>query len=336
MPIMAAADVALLGLGPWGRNHQRVLGELGALRSVYDANPGILDLHGAPGRSANSLEAILGDPEVRAVVVATPARTHYELALRALKAGKDVLVEKPLTLDEAHGEDLVRRARRGGRVLMVGHVTLYHPAIRTLVELVDGGELGNLRYLYANRLNLGTVREEEDILWSFAPHDVAVFLRLVGSWPHEVAAHGGSYLRPGRADVTVTHLDFPRGVRGHVFVSWLHPEKEHRLVVMGDRRMATFTDGPGGGELVLSEGVPPESGAAPPPPRVRAVVPFPKEEPLRNELEHFLHCVRTREEPLSGGRHGLEVLRVLETAHRSLATGGRTVPCAAVTLETGS
>jgi UDP-2-acetamido-3-amino-2,3-dideoxy-glucuronate N-acetyltransferase len=148
-----------------------------------------------------------------------------------------------------------------------------------------------------------------------------------------VTAHGGGYLHPDRADVTVTHLDFPGGVRGHIFVSWLHPEKEHRLVVIGDRRMAVFTDDADGGRLVVSDGVPPRSGESPPPPRNERVVPFPKSEPLKDELLHFLHCVRTREEPLSGGRHGLDVLRVLETAQKSLGRGGHAEPCPAVVQE---
>jgi len=270
---------------------------------------------------------------VRSVVVAAPARDHYRLTRAALEAGKDVLVEKPLTLNEPDARDLVERARRAGRVLMVGHITLYHPAIVALQELVDSGVLGSLRYLYANRLNLGTVREEEDILWSFAPHDIAAFLQLIGTMPTSLAAHGGSFLRPGRADVTVTHLTFPKGIRGHIFVSWLHPAKEHRLVVVGTKRMATFTDGPGGGRLTLCEGVPPERGLEPPEPARSHDVSFPDEEPLRLELEHFLAKVRGREEPRSGGEHGLAVLRVLECAQRSLRASGSLVQVPAVEQE---
>ncbi|MEE2711298.1 MAG: Gfo/Idh/MocA family oxidoreductase [Planctomycetota bacterium] len=319
------SDVALLGLGPWGRNHLRVLCEMGALRSVWDPDADALS-HAPAALRASSLEEVLSDTNVRAVVVATPARTHHALASAAMDAGKDVLVEKPLTLDEGQAADLVSRSRRQGRVLMVGHITLYHPAIVKLRDLVASGALGRMRYLYANRLNLGTVRDEEDILWSFAPHDIAVFLELLDAWPGSLSAHGGNYLKPGRADVTVTHLEFPDGVRGHIFVSWLHPVKEHRLVVIGDRRMATFTDGPDGGRLVLCEGVPPERGAAPPDPATAVDVPVASSEPLRCELEHFLDCVRSREEPLTGGQHGLAVLRVLESARRSLRqAGGRVV-----------
>lgn len=316
--------VALIGLGPWGRNHLRVLSEMEAIRSVWDPDADALSYAPAQLR-APDLETILADDGVQAVVIATPARTHHALARAAMDAGKDVLVEKPLTLDEGDGQDLVAQARRQGRVLMVGHITLYHPAIVTLRRLVNEGVLGRMRYVYANRLNLGTVRDEEDILWSFAPHDIAVFLELLDAWPAALSAHGGSYLKPGRADVTVTHLEFPDGVRGHIFVSWLHPAKEHRLVVIGDRRMATFTDGPDGGRLVLCKGVPPERGVQLPEPATAEEVLFPPAEPLRRELEHFLECVRERAEPLTGGQHGLAVLRVLESARRSLRSGGASV-----------
>jgi UDP-2-acetamido-3-amino-2,3-dideoxy-glucuronate N-acetyltransferase len=330
---MIAGDVALLGVGSWGRHHCRVLREMGRLRRVWDPDAMALARHTEPSERAQGLEHLLADPGVRAVVVATPARSHFELASLALEQGKDVLVEKPLTLLEAEGEILVRRASALGRILMVGHITLFHPAIQRLMDLVAQGELGRLRYLYANRLNLGTVREEEDILWSFAPHDVAVFLELVGEWPESVAAFGGTYLREGRADVTVTHLHFRDGVRAHIFVSWLHPTKEHRLVVMGDRRMATFADGPGGGELVLSEGVPPEAGGTSPPPLRRNRIEVEPHEPLRQELEHFLLRCADRARPLTCGVHGLRVLRILETARRSLDQNGAALPCGERPLE---
>ena len=325
---MRAGRVALLGVGRWGRNHFRVLRELGVLRSVWDRDPATLEREVPPELRADGPDAILADEAVEAVVVATTARSHYEVARRVLDSGRHVLVEKPLTLDEGEGEDLVARARAAGRVLMVGHITLFHPAIRNLLGLVRGGELGNLRYLYANRLNLGTVREEEDILWSFAPHDVAVMLALVGQWPARVGAVGGSYLRPGRADVTVTHLEFGGGVRGHIFVSWLHPMKEHRLVVVGDRRMASFTDGPEGGRLILYDrGVDLVEGRHELRKAEGEPVAFAATEPLRAELEHFLACVDSGSEPLTGGRHGLDVLRVLQTARASLERGGVPLEC---------
>lgn len=331
---MPRGSLALIGLGPWGRRHQRVLNELEELRWVWDSDPAVLSEHADAAQAADGLDAILDDRQVRGVVLATPARTHYELAKRVLEAKKDVFVEKPLTLDEKEGEELVRLSDVQGAVLMVGHITLYHPAVLVLKDLVDRGVLGDLRYLYANRLNLGTVREEEDILWSFAPHDIACFLHLLGRWPERVAASGGSYLRPGRADVTVTHLDFPENVHAHIFVSWLHPMKEHRLVVIGERRMAVFTDGADGGRLLLfdpgtfRDGRPVGAAAEGEP------VAFPRVEPLRMQMVHFLECLDHRDEPLSGGRHGLEVLRVLETARRSLGEHGAPLPCNPVEFAT--
>jgi len=296
-----------------------------ALRCAWDPDQDALAFAPEAAR-ASSLEAILADPGVSGVVVATPARTHGGLAAAVLEAGKDVLVEKPLTLDETSGRELVRLAEERNRVLMVGHVTLFHPAIEKLKELISSGDLGRVRYAYANRLNFGTVREEEDTLWSFAPHDIAAFLYLLDAWPDTLAAHGGSYLKPGRADVTVTHLGFPGGVRAHIFVSWLHPTKEHRLVVVGDRRMAVFTDGQDGGELILSDGVPPERGAPVRNPQADVSITFERGEPLRRELEHFVDSMATRAEPRTGGLHGLAVVRILETARRSLARDGMSVP----------
>lgn len=319
--------VGIIGLGPWGRNHARVLAARGWLRSGFDLDGQALQTLPEPMRKV-SLAALLDDSALRAVVVATPARTHFSVAREALLAGKDVLVEKPLTLDEEEGEELVRLARRRKRVLMAGHITLYHPAYQRLRALQRAGELGRIRYIYSNRLNLGTVRAEEDILWSFAPHDIAAFLDLTGHWPERVGAHGGSFLREGRADVTVTHLEFPDGVRGHIFVSWLHPTKEHRLVVVGERRMAVFSDDRSGGRLTLFDagadaGVALNLAAR----DCGEVIPVESAEPLEIELAHFVDCVRTRREPVTGARHGLEVLRVLETARRSLLAGGMALEC---------
>jgi UDP-2-acetamido-3-amino-2,3-dideoxy-glucuronate N-acetyltransferase len=321
------AQVGLAGVGSWGRNHLRVLSGLGALRLACDPDPAALE-RVPPSHRARDLDELLADPRVRAVVLATPARTHYALARRVLESGRDVFVEKPLTLDPAEGDHLVELARERARVLMVGHITLHHPAIVRLRQLVAEGVLGRLLYLYANRLNLGTVRETEDTLWSFAPHDIAVFLSLLGHPPARVSASGGAYLRAGRADVTVTHLEFGDVVKGHIFVSWLHPMKEHRLVVIGDRRMAVFRDGAGGGELLLfapgAAGV--EDARAAPRPEPETVA-FERLEPLRAELVHFLECIATRAEPVTGGRHGAEVIRVLDAARRSLEQDGVPVQC---------
>jgi UDP-2-acetamido-3-amino-2,3-dideoxy-glucuronate N-acetyltransferase len=314
--------IALLGVGSWGRNLLRVLTEFEEIGAVFDPDPRALD-HAPPQLRAGSVDAILGNPAIEGVVIATPAATHFELARMALLANRDVFVEKPLTLDPAEGAELVELADRLGRVLMVGHVTLYHPAILELKQRLKRGELGRPQYLYSNRLNSGRVRETENILWSFAPHDFAVLLYLLDASPTEVLAVGSSHLKEGRADVTLTHLKFPGGERAHIFVSWLHPMREHRLVVTGERRMAHFADDERGGSLSLYDiGVGKSGERSVKPSAAMDVVALPHREPLRLEIGHFLECMDRREEPLTGGRHGLEVVRLLAAADASLRSGG--------------
>ena len=185
---------------------------------------------------------VLLDDNIRAVVLATPAVLHFEMAKRALLAGKDVFVEKPLALNVAEGEELVELATMCGRILMVGHILQYHPAVRKLKELIDDGSLGRVEYIYSNRLNMGKIRAEENILWSFAPHDISVLLGLLGEEPESTTCEGGYYLSQNVADVTLSQFSFANGVRAHVFVSWLHPFKEQRLVVVGSEKMAVFDD----------------------------------------------------------------------------------------------
>ena len=240
----SAKNVAVVGCGHWGRNLVRNFAQLGSLATVCDTSPEALHLAREIAPQAKTLHDFseaLASP-VDGVVIATPSKTHYSMARNALEAGKDVLVEKPLALTYKEGVDLVHLAEELGRVLMVGHVLEYHPAVARLFDLVNEGELGTIRYIYSNRLSLGIVRREENILWSFAPHDIAVILRLVGGMPLQVVACGGSYLQPNVADVTVTNLLFENGARTHIHVSWLHPFKEQRLVVVGSRKMASFDD----------------------------------------------------------------------------------------------
>jgi predicted dehydrogenase len=259
-----------------------------------------------------------------AVVIATPAETHYELARRALESGKDVLVEKPLALTYDQGVDLVKFAEDCRRILMVGHVLEYHPAMVRLRELIRDGELGKLCYISSNRLNLGMVRREENILWSFAPHDIAIILRLMGSMPFQVAAHGGSYVQANIADVTVTHLLFDNGVRAHIYVSWLHPYKEQRLVIIGSKKMASFDDV--SKQLVLyDQRVELKEGQPIPIRGEGEVVGFADAEPLLLECRAFLDAIITRQPPLTDGRSGQRVLQVLQAAQRSLIMNGEPI-----------
>jgi predicted dehydrogenase len=319
-------QVAVIGAGYWGINHVRNFHELGALRMVCDmSRPSLAKIaESYPSvHIEEDFSLALSDPDVHGVVIATPAETHYRLARAAIEAGKDVLVEKPLTLDVTEGERLVALAREQESILMVGHLLEYHPAVLRLRELISSGELGELRYIYSNRLNLGKVRREENILWSFAPHDIAIILRLVGDEPSRIAATGGTYLQPRIADVTVTNMEFPTGVRAHIFVSWLHPYKEQRLVVVGSKRMAVFDDVRKDDKLVIyDQGVEIVNGEPVMRKNGGVAEPLESAEPLRRQCQQFLRCIETREHPLTDGESGLRVLRVLDAAEHSLASGG--------------
>lgn len=323
------AQVAVIGAGYWGVNHVRNLYELGALRLVCDTSQSSLERMAErfPGvRTESDFARVLDDADVRGVVIATPAEKHYQMASAAIEAGKDVLVEKPLTLDVTGGERLVKLAHNRGAILMVGHLLEYHPAALRLRELIKLGELGELRYIYSSRLNLGKVRREENILWSFAPHDIAIILRLVGAWPSQVAATGGAYLQPQIADVTVTNIEFPSGIRAHIFVSWLHPYKEQRLVVVGSKRMAVFDDVRKEAKLVVyDQGVEFVNGEPVARKNEGVAEPIESAEPLRLQCLEFLECIQTRKAPLTDGESGLRVLRVLDAAERSLASSGKPI-----------
>lgn len=320
-------NVAVIGCGYWGKNLVRNFHQLGALRLVCDVTETGRTTAASIAPTVRIVDdvthAIL-DPAVQGIVIATPAETHFELAKQALLAGKDVFVEKPLALSAEHGAELVQLAEKYRRILMVGHVLEYHPGILTLRRLVEQGELGKVRYIYSNRLSLGKVRREENILWSFAPHDIAIILRLLGSMPFEVMACGGSYVQPNIADVTVTHLLFDNGVRAHIHVSWLHPFKEQRLVVIGSRKMASFDD-VNKQLVVYGQRVEWQEGQPIPIRGEGICVPYPTDEPLRLECEAFLQAITTRRPPLSDGQSGLRVLRVLQAAQRSLITNGQPV-----------
>lgn len=318
--------VAVIGAGSWGKNLVRNFFNLNGLAMVCDPDPTICAgaVQDYPGilTCAHFSEA-LANPEIDAVAIATPAVAHYQIAKAALLAGKDVFVEKPLALEEAEGRELVALAAQHGRILMVGHILQYHPAIRKLKELLDAGELGQIQYLYSNRLNIGKIRAEENILWSFAPHDISVILLLLGEMPEQVSVHGAPYLQQNVADVTMTTLAFPRGVKGHIFVSWLHPFKEQMLVVVGDKKMAVFDDVSKDQKLMLYphridwiERLPVARKAE------GEAVPLAMMEPLKEECAHFLDCVRRRTQPRTDGEEGLRVLRVLQACQSSLDQGG--------------
>ena len=320
------ASVAVVGCGYWGKNLVRNMHQLGALKMVCDAT----DVGRQRAREISPQTGCVTDlsqvlaSSVQGVMIATPAETHYELVLRALDAGKDVFCEKPLALTHKQGREMVKAAGRAGRVLMVGHVLEYHPAVVRMAQLVHEGALGKIRYIYSNRLSLGKVRREENALWSFAPHDISVILRLVGAMPFQVVACGGSYVQPNIADVTVTQLLFDNGVRAHIFVSWLHPFKEQRLVVVGSRKMASFDDV--AKKLVLyDQRVEVEKGQPVPIKGDGEEIAFANDEPLRLECQAFLSAMKSRIPPLTDGPSGVRVLKVLQSAQRSLVMNGTPV-----------
>jgi len=326
-------NIAVIGCGYWGKNLVRNFAELGALHTICDVDPQKLEslksLYPRVNTEIDYLK-VLGNEEIKGVVLATPAALHYSMAREALLAGKDTFVEKPLALSVAEGKELVELVEVEDKILMAGHLLEYHPVVKKLKELVDMGELGKIQYVYSNRLNLGRFRTEENILWSFAPHDISIILLLLGGeMPYEVSASGGYYLHKDIADVTVTNMSFKSGVRAHIFVSWLHPFKEQRLVVVGDKKMAEFNDTHPKDKLLLYsheiEWIERSPVAYLEEPEVVAV---PSEEPLRIECQDFIECVRTRKKPKVDGHKGLQVLEILSSCQKSLERNGRVVTLA--------
>src|SRR3990172_865034 len=319
--MQANIKIAVIGSGYWGKNLVRNFHQLNVLDTVCDADAERLgqiakEYHGI--KTTTSLDEVLKDEAIRAVSVATPASTHYQVVKAALLAGKDVFVEKPLSLTAKEGEELVRIGRETKRILMIGHILQYHPAAIKLKELIVQGELGKLQYIYSNRLNIGKLRTEENILWSFAPHDISLILMLLGEAPTKVTAFGGDYLQRDLYDTTMTTLDFPSRVKAHIFVSWLHPFKEQKLVVVGGKKMAVFDDMTKEKLFLYPHKVqwvnrvPVAQKAEIEPVQVDTA------EPLKEECRHFIEYVTSRKNSKTDGEEGLRVLKVLEEAENTL------------------
>lgn len=329
--------IGQIGYGYWGPNLCRNFMSLEGARLEYmcDASDENLAEAGAKWGVSNLVrdpEEVFSDERVDAVVIASPAVTHYEFGLEALRRGKHVFVEKPMSLEVAQGQELVDVSEEAGKVLMVGHLLIYHPAVDYLKKYVDSGELGDILYIYSHRLNLGRLRHDENCLWSLAPHDISLMLHLLGSEPVSVTTTGASYLRDGLEDVVFCSMSFPGGQLGNCHVSWLDPHKMRKFTIVGTEKMAVFDDmspdekirifdkrvyRPGGmleygKELYLHVGE-------------ESVPQIEMSEPLRRECEHFIDCVREGRRPLSDGIQGLQVLKVLSAASRSLGEGGEPV-----------
>ena len=321
--------IAIAGAGYWGKNLVRNFDSLGVLDSICDNREKTLEMFSEKYphvKVTDSFQSVLEDDSVTAVAIATPAETHYRMVKESLSADKHVFVEKPLALHEAEGIELHELAKERKKVLMVGHLLQYHPVVVKLKQLVSEGELGKIQYIYSNRLNLGKIRNEENILWSFAPHDISVILSLADEMPERVSSAGANYLHPKVADVTLSSLIFPSGIRAHIFVSWLHPYKEQRLVVVGDRKMAVFNDVEPEDKLLLFPHRIEWKNHLPVPDKKEAEkVPIDKMEPLREECHHFIECIKENIRPITDGEEALRVLRVLQACQESLEQNGMPV-----------
>ena len=335
---MEPVSLALVGTGDWGANLLRNFAALPEARvvAVCDADPGRLERaqKAVPGaRACRDPRELLELPDLEAVVIAAPAGLHGSLAKLFLEADKDVYVEKPFTLDVAEAEELVRLAETRQRVLMVGHLLKHHPAVRKLKALIDDGSMGDVRYVYSQRVNLGKVRSDENALWSFAPHDLSVMLYLLGDEPVDVSAVGQAFLQPGIEDVVFTYLRWADGRMAHSHVSWLDPHKIRRFTVVGSKRMAMFDDmEPSEKVRVYDKGVDTKGDDFVDFSRAHTVrqgdIWIPKldgAEPLSLECRHFTECVRSRATPLTDGRDGLTVVKVLAAAQASLKLSGAPV-----------
>lgn len=316
--------VGLVGAGYWGKNILRNLHGLGVLHTICDKDQSLLRRYGREYRGVKitpSFEEMVADQGIRAVAIATPASTHYELAKAALKAGRDVFVEKPLAMTVREGEELVELAKKRKKILMVGHILRYHPAVIRLKEMIREGELGKIQYIYSNRLNIGRLRTEENILWSFAPHDISVILGLLEEEPTRVTAFGGDYVSNAVYDVTLTTMEFRNQVKAHIFVSWLHPFKEQKLIVVGSKAMAVFDDVSEEKLFIYPHTIEWREGKIPVAHKADyRLVEIEGKEPLKEELKHFVECVLERGRPRTDGEEGLRVLRILEEAEQALGT----------------
>lgn len=327
-------NVAVVGAGDWGRNHVRTFFNLAECYLLYicDNNEGVLsDMKRLypKVKATSNYDEILNDSTVDAIVIASSAMSHYALAKQALEAKKHVFVEKPFALNVKDAEELIRLAKKEGKKLMVGHLLIYHPAVRKLKELIDTGEVGDVYYIYCQRVNLGKIRRDENALWSFGPHDISVALHLIGDNPVEVSAIGKDYLQQGIVDVVFLNIRFHNNKMINIHLSWLDPHKIRKITVVGSRKMVVFDDVDVTEKLkIFDKGVNINT-------RYGSYEDFlslrfgdiliPRvsmSEPLKLECLHFLECIKNGKEPLSNGMSGLQVVRILESAQKSMEKGG--------------
>ena len=317
-------SICVVGAGWWGKNHIRTLHDLGFLAGIVEADADIRvqfqEKYPDVLTFSNIKDAVKKDFD--GFTVATPAETHYEVAKFIIEQGKHVLVEKPITTRLAEARHLKKLAEDNGVNLMTGHLLLFHPAIRKIKELIESGKIGKLQYIYSNRLNLGTVRTEENILWSFAPHDISIFQYFIGSLPVEVVSRGGAFLQPHIHDSSMTVLTYPDNIVGHIFVNWLHPFKEHRLVVVGSKGMFSYEDSSDDKNILFYEkGIDWIQGEPIKRDGPTEIIAYDKTMPLTEELRYFAEHLNGNPVKIADARNGVEVLEILEKASESLLTG---------------
>ena len=317
-------NIAVVGCGHWGKNLVRNFAELGFLAAVCDPDKELASLYADQYKVANlSFNKVLDSTAIDGVVLAVPAPLHAAMAVEAMSAGKHIFVEKPLAMNEAEAATMIGAATKNNVHLMVGHLLQYHPVFIALRELVESGDLGALSYIYSNRLSFGKVRSEEDVIWSFAPHDISMVLSLAGAQPSSVRTESSCIMQENIADTATLHMEFTCGLKAHVFISWLHPHKEQQLIVVGESSMAVFDDTrPWGEKLALyrHRAIPGDG----PPKLEKADMEYfevTQAEPLRCECEHFADVVAGKTLPLTDGREGLSVLKVLSAASLSQSSG---------------
>ncbi|MFC2017478.1 Gfo/Idh/MocA family protein [Chloroflexota bacterium] len=319
-------NIAVIGCGYWGKNLVRNFAELGALHTICDSSPDVLNQLGAiypHAQRETSYEIVLANSEIKGVVIASPAAVHYSMARQALLAGKDVFVEKPFTTKSEDADELVELSVNQQRILMVGHLLLYHPAVQMLKRYIQSGKLGEIYYLYSTRVNLGQIRQDENALWRLVPHDIAMFIYLLEETPMAVSAQGSSYLQPDFVDVVFATLKFKTAL-AHVHASWLDPHKMRQLTIVGSKKMVVFNDmEPEYILQIYDKGVVTNTLLT----RSGEVI-YPQvelTEPLLLECQEFIECMAEQKQPLSDAKQGLEVVKTLEAAHKSMREGGRQI-----------
>ncbi len=313
-------NIAVIGCGHWGKNLVRNFAELGILAAVCDPIDDLAKSYAEQYNVSNlSLDAILNSPSIEGVVLAVPAPLHASMAIEAMNVGKHVYVEKPLAMNRIEGETMIASAKKHGVQLMVGHLLQFHPVFMAVRGLVESGDLGSLSYIYSNRLSFGKVRSEEDVIWSFAPHDISMILSLIGQEPELVRTESSCILQPDIADTATVHIEFKSALKAHISVSWLHPYKEQKLVVIGNNAMAVFDDTkPWSEKLALYRHVVNFNGEITNLQKSEVeYIEVSYSEPLKNECEHFSNVVRGKVFPLTDGNEGLKVLKVLSAASLS-------------------